>query len=471
MQFCVKAWLVSLEFEIPSDPAIAYTGGQPRIGCNHLVCSQCGFDVRHADHRSTTSNPPPPRAKLEELYDSSEPETSPLLDGTPLHAKSRAYFCRCQWLAIDLSGARAVDDIDPMWACAGHGAATDGSDADPSKPVPAAHVEARKQADAAVAAHRLATATIKLRYAVGVAPEFSTTAELRDSLLASYPDAAAFGKPVVAVDRESTVPAWGWVIELLKKRSDWLPSIGIALQHAARDGGDLARRALFDLMGDFHESVALLPWTAPLARTWSDLSAERTATGFGEPEFRFDSIARDQERYLAAARTSSIVLLKYGKNGDLIAREPFATEADLQAVLDESARAGEFPGGDKGPWSWVAFQLLIKGAWMRPAFVHLVTTLDTSITPHLYALLDWFSEESDLWQFVALLDGWIAKPPPWWGKLAETKPKGWKRDLRSAYWPNVKTLGDVVQETRKLAAMQVATPPVDDLPLLYPISS
>jgi hypothetical protein len=414
------------------------------------------------------AQPAATRASLEELYDSSEPEDSPLLDARPLAAKSRAYFCRCNWLAVDLSGARNVDDIDPMWACAGHGAATAGGESDPAKPIPATHLEAQKQADALVAAHRLTLATIKLRYAVGVSPEFATTAQLRDSLLASYPDAAQFGKPVIYLNREEVVPAWGWVIELVKKRSDWLPSIGIALQHATRDGGDFARRALFDLMGDYHESVALLPWTASLARTWPDLTAERTATGFGDPDYRLDSIVRDQERYLTSAQVNSLVLLDYGKNGEFVVRKPFAAEADLKSVLDVTARAGAFPGGDKGPWSWVSFQLLIKGAWLRPAFVHIVNTLDTSITPHLFALLDWFSEESDLWQFVTLLDGWIAKPPPWWRKPAGTKPRGWKRDMRSAYWPNVKTLGDVVQETRKLAAMQVATPPVDDLPILYP---
>lgn len=36
--------------------------------------------------------------------------------------------------------------------------------------------------------------------------------------------------------------------------------------------------------------------------------------------------------------------------------------------------------------------------------------------------------------------------------------------MRSAHWPNVKTLGDVVREASKRAKLQVQTPPVVDLP-------
>jgi len=85
----------------------------------------------------------------------------------------------------------------------------------------------------------------------------------------------------------------------------------------------------------------------------------------------------------------------------------------------------------------------------------------------LLALLDWFSEEPDLWRYAQLLEGWIARPPSWWNKPANTKAFAWKYDIRSAHWPNVKTLGDVVREAARRTKLQVATPPIIDLSQIY----
>ena len=120
MQKCVRPQLVSLEYELPTDPAIAYSGDPPIIGCNHLVCGTCGADVHHVDGRSITTNNAPPRPTMEQLYDSPHPEQSPLLDARPAHAESRAYLCRCDWYAVDMSGSKGVNDIDADWDCAGH---------------------------------------------------------------------------------------------------------------------------------------------------------------------------------------------------------------------------------------------------------------------------------------------------------------------------------------------------------------
>jgi hypothetical protein len=114
---------------------------------------------------------------------------------------------------------------------------------------------------------------IQFRYAPSVNPEFSTASELRDSLLASYPDAACFKAPVVGRGRDDTAPAWGWAPDLIRTRSDWWPALGIALQHAVHDGGDLARTAFATLMADFRDVLALLPWTEPLAEALPDVLA------------------------------------------------------------------------------------------------------------------------------------------------------------------------------------------------------
>jgi hypothetical protein len=464
MTNCVEAFLVGLDLELPTDPAIAYTGGTPIVGCNHIVCGKCGAEVRHADSRSTTSNYRPPEAELAKLYDSSDPGSSPLLDARPLHEDSRAYFCRCDWAAVDLGGSKSVGDVDALWDCGGHQAkvldARDIRIAEAQKQV-AGLVKAAVPVDPS-------GAKIKIFYAPNVNPEFATASGLRDALLASYPDAQYFGKPVAGTGRDGTVAAWGWVVELLRMRSDWHASIGISLQHAAKDGGELARIALADLLAGFRDTIGLFPWTSEMAGQWPDVRATTSGTGWGVPELTLQAIIRDQTKYLDVlkAASSEVLLVGYGKGGKDVSG-PLTNEAELRALLDETARAGQSPDGDDGPWSWLGFELLTRDEWIRSAFSRLVVATDPADEPWIFALLDWFSEERDLWQLEPLLADWHADPPAWAKTSAKTKPKGWKRTMRSAHWPEVETLGDIARQALWRAKKQLATPASVDLPLLY----
>ena len=355
--------------------------------------------------------------------------------------------------------------IDQRWECGGHSPSVAAEAQDLRE------AAERKETDALIEATvPVPDAGSKIRFSHGPRIElaFSTTTELQNSLLASYPDATYYGRPIVDRDHDDTAPAWEWVVDFIKMRSDWRPALGIALQHAARDGGELARTALVDLLIDFRETIVLLPWTTPLAEQWPDVRAKGTGTGWGMPDFRLDQVVRDQARSLTELTTGKafVFLSGYGKGGTSL-RGPFTNEADLKALLEETARNGQFPGGDHGPWSWLAFELLIGADWVGPALTHIILTLDTSKQPLLLALLDWFSEEQDLWRYRELMEGWLARPPAWWGTAASAKPSAWKYDMRSAHWPNVKTLADVVREALRRAKSQAATPPVVDLPVLY----
>jgi len=478
MQNCVETWLVAPGRELPADPRVAYSGKPPIVGCNHLVCDQCGVVVRNVTGRSTTSNTRPVAAELQKLYASADPGSSPLLTHRTVDAESRVYFCRCDWYTVELGGAKWVDDIDQPWRCGGHpsdgGEKAGGAKAGSAKPgakaaEQARHAEAKRQVEALKAATvPLPASKIQFRYAPSVNPEFSTAAELRGALLASYPDAAHFNGPVVGINRDDTAPAWGWAIQLIARRSDWWPALGIALQHAVNDGGDLARTAFATLMADFRDVLALLPWTEPLADAFPDARAPGTGTGWGVPDFRLDQIVRDQKKSLAEIKTGAgeAFLSEHGPGGSDL-EGPFANEEDLRALLVKSARAGQFPDGSGGPWSWLGFELITGDDWLRPALVHAVSTIDTSDQPTLLAMLDWFFEERDLWQFVPLLEDWFAHHPDWWETPASTKPKGWKRTMRTAHWPEISTLGTIVREALRRARGQVITPPVMDLPVLF----
>jgi hypothetical protein len=429
--------------------------------------------VRHADHRSVASMYPPADG-IQALYDSLDPAQSPMLDSRPLHDDSRAYFCRCVWAAVDLSGAKLVEHLDQQaWSCAGHPPAARTGDTPAVVVMAAAKATLLVQAEAQTAELRkryvkVEGAKIRFNYAAGVNPAFASASELRDSLLASYPDAAYFGGPVVGKNRDDTAPAWGWAAELIGMRSDWWPALGIALQHAVKDGGDLACIAFATLLADYRDTFALLPWTVPIAQAESfNVRAPGSGTGWGMPDCRIESIVRDQQASFAEIRGGTEQFLyQYGRNGSSI-KGPFTNEADLLALLAKSARAGQFPFGTRGPWSWVGPALIVGDAWLRPALVNTILTIDVGDEPMVLAMLDWFSEERDLWQFVSLLDGWDAQQPAWWNKPADTKPSGWQRTMRSSHWPDVKTLGDVVLEATRRAKLQIATPPIVDLPMLY----
>jgi hypothetical protein len=137
-------------------------------------------------------------------------------------------------------------------------------------------------------------------------------------------------------------------------------------------------------------------------------------------------------------------------------------------VLEETAKAGRFPDGTKGPWSWLGFQWIVGEAWLHPAFIKIAETVGAGPpSPTLLALLDWFFEERDLWRFFDLLQTWHSNPPVWSELPADMQPPGWERNLRSAHWSGVKTLGDVVRGALSRAKAQVVTPPISDLPMLF----
>ena len=119
MQYCTTGWLVGLDYELPSDPSVA--NGEdtlPIVGCNHIVCDDCGALVKHADGRSVTSHFAPGNISL--LYDSAHPEASSMLQTTATDARSRTYFCRCYWRTVHFGGKLPLVVVDRGWFCMGH---------------------------------------------------------------------------------------------------------------------------------------------------------------------------------------------------------------------------------------------------------------------------------------------------------------------------------------------------------------
>lgn len=293
---------------------------------------------------------------------------------------------------------------------------------------------------------------------------FSTASELRDALLASFPDADYAGGPFVMVNQDEAAPAWGWVTDLIHQRTDWREALGIALQHAAHDGGDLARTALADLTANFKESIVLLEWTSPLAQRWPDVKATRCATGWGgnviNPRLA-DVVAEQKAQWTSVANSDQAFLDGFGpKSAPVVGK--IVDAPSLQSLLAQTAKAGRFPDG-KGPWSWLANELLYR-TWLPPALEPSMTAVvNGGGTTEVCALLDWMSEQCDLWRFVRLLDGWSATPPPWWSQPANMKPSGWQQAIRAADWADVSTLGNVAKQMLARAQAQAATPARIDL--------
>jgi hypothetical protein len=301
-------------------------------------------------------------------------------------------------------------------------------------------------------------------YGGGANPEFSTIAELRDALLASYPAAAFYGAPVVGVNRDDTAPAWGWVKKLLRTRTDWWPALGIALQHAAQDGGELARIALADLLESYQESVVLLEWTEPIARQWPDVRATTTGTALGRPDYRLATIVAGERKLWDEQQSADVEIEGLGPGGTYLAVD-VKTAADLEAVLATSAKAGN-PGDGEGPWSWLFTELLFHHG-MQPWIPAVCAKFAAGSDAEVRAMLDWFFEEHDLWRCLDLLEGWSLSPPPWWNKSADTKPPGWRYPVRRGNVPDASTLGDIALGVLSRARGQAGTRPIVDLTPIF----
>lgn len=291
---------------------------------------------------------------------------------------------------------------------------------------------------------------------------FSSVSELRDALLGSYPGAAYLGSPIVLINRDEPAPAWGWLVELLRTRTDWWPALGVALQHAAHDGDDNARIALADFLDTYQESVVLLEWTEPIASQWPDARAGISGTTFGHPDHRLATIVVGQRRLWDGQQSAKVEIEGLGPGGTYLAVD-VKTEADLAALLATSAAAGNRDG--KGPWDWLVSELLFHHEmqpWVPAACAKLAAGSDADVC----AMLDWFFEQHDLWRHVDFLDGLSRTPPRWWNEPSDKKPPKWRYPART-HASSAKTLGDVALSVLSRARGQAATPPIADLAPIF----
>lgn len=292
----------------------------------------------------------------------------------------------------------------------------------------------------------------------------SSTSELRDALLKSYPDAAHFGAPVVAINRgDETAAAWTWLIGLVRKRSDWSSAIGIALQHAAQDGGDLARGALADFLESFQQSIVLLEWTEPMAKLWPDAIATMRGTSFGQPDYRLATIIDAQRKLWDMVQPETRLSVEgAGPNGDWLIVDA-KSQGDLESLLAASAKVEKYSGGE-GPWHWLLSELMFH-PWLEPMMVKACAKIGASGSDvEVRAMLDWFFVEHDLWRYIDVLESWTRTPPSWWKAPADTVPPGWRFPIRGE---GAKTLGDVALRTLERARAQASTKMAIDLQPIF----
>lgn len=291
---------------------------------------------------------------------------------------------------------------------------------------------------------------------------FSSVSELRDALLASYPGAAYLGSPIVLINRDDPAPAWGWLVELLKTRTDWWPALGVALQHAAQDGGDNARIALGDFLDTYQESVVLLEWTEPIASQWPDVRAGLSGTTFGHPDHRLATIVVGQRRLWDGQQSAKVEIEGLGPGGTYLAID-VKSAADLESLLAKSAAAGNPEG--KGPWEWLVSELMFHHE-MQPWVPVACATLAAGGDAEVRATLDWFFEQHDLWRHLDLLDTWTRTPPIWWTQPSDKKPPRWRHPIRTQA-SSAKTLGEVALSVLTRARAQAATRPTVDLAPIF----
>lgn len=290
-----------------------------------------------------------------------------------------------------------------------------------------------------------------------IKPTFDSASTLKSALLASFVQAdidyGGSGKrPIIMYPdgREwSAAPAWGWTKFLLQTRSDWWPSLGIAIQHAVKENDAYGRLALNDILreGEFDwPALGILEWIVPLAEGHDDDLAKRIA----ELEVSWDK--REEE---------GIASDEEGKKVN--------TEADVDPQLRLSALRGwtfELWGDILGtPWDWLYFYSYVH-RWLLPAAPKACAAFASQATEReTWALIDYLLQSRDAWRHADLLAAWAANHPSWWDNAAEVMgPKG---PHKPKEWERFDTLGGMASTAHGIALAQLATPPVLDLEPLY----
>jgi len=295
---------------------------------------------------------------------------------------------------------------------------------------------------------------------------FASASELLSALLDSFKDAGYAGRPVIMVNRDDAAPAWRWLGELVRLRSDWRECAGIALQHAVKQGGPNARTAFADLMANERSTIVLRRWTVPLASHYPDATATMSATGMGGgPGARLDAIMADQSQLHAAAENAKRKVLMSDWHGAFRPRvEPMTGVAELRALLIDTSLDGRAVRTEwgAGPWGWLHQEYLYR-PWVYEVLPEVMSELLAADPSHDFAALDWLCSRCDSRRFRASLEGWRDAPSAWWSEPAIKPPPRWKLPVLGGLWGDVTTLGEVVTKLIANADFEDATPPLLDL--------
>lgn len=114
-----RGYLVPAAGIVPDDPhEFSWLRRQPRVGCNHIVCSQCGVEVRQEPHFFLRY-----ADRTEEVWSTEDWSSLDFLDQLGF-SKYRLYVCRCSHVNRQFEYALDTEDRGPgpgsTWACAGH---------------------------------------------------------------------------------------------------------------------------------------------------------------------------------------------------------------------------------------------------------------------------------------------------------------------------------------------------------------
>jgi len=304
-----------------------------------------------------------------------------------------------------------------------------------------------------------------MEFAAGsTALSFSTAAELALALERALDEGRGYGDPIVRVGFDDSEPAWRFLDRVIAERSDWLPAVGLALQHAAWRGDGFTRQALVEFLASVRRSVALLPWTEPLAGVLGAVQGRRAGLFWGRDlaDLTLRAVVDAHLAWRAEVDAPAWQLPLAGWRStrkDLFA---LASPADLDAAA-ERARRGAFTPTEWGdsPIAWLHLAAVAR-PWVDDWGVGWVRRALNGDADLRTLAFEWLLDGRDLWRHLAVLDGLRARPPAWWNLSVHDRPAGWKRGLRLARTDQV-TLGVLVGRLVARGRAQADTPPVCDL--------
>lgn len=292
--------------------------------------------------------------------------------------------------------------------------------------------------------------------------KFDSIPGLASALEHSLEEGRSYGYPVVRVGFDDSEPAWMWLDQLLRERSDWQNGLALAIEQVVGRGDGFVRTAFVDFLANVKRSVALRPLLRRMCSGLDNPAGTRSSFGWGvdaDGRPRLEAVLRAQDKWIQEFSDPGYALLLEGTHGPNISCLPLRNPDELRALVLRSIARGRFNQTEwgNGPLAWLHLAVLIR-PWVDNELPALAASLFKGSAGERAGAIDWLLDGRDLWRYCDQLSLLCESKPRWLEAPATEKPPGWQRAIRVPRQPPL-TTGQVLGILLGRAKSQRDSPP------------